>query len=83
MINNGTFIQTRAHDQRVVGETFQFFQGLISVKLRNFHTDKQTRLARSFKISPVAGNIFVENFCPGAGLLTTSKEFPGLPGGGC
>ena len=41
-------------------------------------------LARSFKIFPGVGTIFcpggralAENFCPGAGLLTALKNFPG------
>ena len=84
-----TYTATRGHDQRIIGQPFNSFQGLISARSQNFDADEQERLTRSSKVLLGGrcffcprGHAFAGKFCPRAGLLTTSKNFPGgLPGG--
>ena len=54
------------------------------IKLEGAAKEQLERLARSSKIFPGGillcpkGRAFAKNFCSAAGLLTTSKKFPGV-----
>ena len=76
------------YDQRIIGQPSSSFQGLLSVKSQTFDADKQERLTRSSKILPGVAVSFalkavvLQKNLPQAGLLATSKNFPGVCSGG-